>query len=64
MTEKYMMRLVLFIGVVIALVGGVWAYFDYQKMVIRQEQETRRTEERSQFWQKLVPWGEDEDDAT
>jgi len=25
-----------------------------------QIQKTERTEERSQFWQKFVPWGEDE----
>ena len=27
---------------------------------IVEAQRTERTEERSQFWQKLVPWGEDE----
>ena len=27
---------------------------------IEQAQKTERTEERSQFWQKIVPWGEDE----
>lgn len=26
----------------------------------QQDQETERTEERSQFWQKAVPWGKDE----
>ena len=26
-------------------------------------QETEQTEERSQFWQKLVPWGSDEDEG-
>lgn len=31
-----------------------------EEEVIRQAQETERTEERSSFWQKLVPWGEDE----
>jgi len=25
-----------------------------------EQQNTERTEERSQFWQKLVPWGKDE----
>ena len=28
-----------------------------------QKQKTERTEERSQFWQKLVPWGADETEA-
>jgi len=27
---------------------------------IRKIENIERTEERSQFWQKLVPWGEDE----
>ena len=26
---------------------------------IEQKAETERTEERSQFWQKLIPWGKD-----
>lgn len=25
-----------------------------------QKEKTERTEERSQFWQKLIPWGKDE----
>ena len=31
-----------------------------EEELVRQAQETERTEERSSFWQKLVPWGEDE----
>lgn len=27
-----------------------------------QAEKTERTEERSQFWQKVVPWGNDEDE--
>lgn len=31
---------------------------------IEQREETERTEERSQFWQKLVPWGGDEEEIS
>ena len=27
-----------------------------------EKQKTERTEERSQFWQKLIPWGNDENE--
>lgn len=30
---------------------------------VHEHEETERTEERSQFWQKLVPWGDDETEA-
>lgn len=30
---------------------------------VREKQATERTEERSQFWQKLVPWGSDEEEV-
>lgn len=36
---------------------------DKEVTIIEQQQKTERTEERSQFWQKLVPWGKDEDEA-
>lgn len=33
---------------------------DVQLERIEQQHKTERTEERSQFWQKVVPWGDDE----
>jgi len=29
---------------------------------IHEKEATERTEERSQFWQKLIPWGSDEEE--
>ena len=29
---------------------------------IEEQQATERTEERSQFWQKAIPWGDDEEE--
>lgn len=57
--------------VAIAIIVGVGGYFGIQSTKIQAEKEkeitelvekesTERTEERSQFWQKLIPWGEDE----
>jgi hypothetical protein len=31
-----------------------------EEAAVVQAQKTERTEERSQFWQKVVPWGSDE----
>jgi len=31
-----------------------------QTATITEHEGTERTEERSQFWQKLIPWGDDE----
>ena len=36
------------------------ATIEREREVEVQAQKTERTEERSQFWQELVPWGEDE----
>lgn len=33
---------------------------DLQKSIVHEREETERTEERNQFWQKLIPWGSDE----
>lgn len=33
---------------------------DREETAITEAQRTERTEERSQFWQKLIPYGEDE----
>lgn len=33
---------------------------DIQEAVVHEAAETERTEERSQFWQKAIPWGKDE----
>ena len=48
---------------------GIDAYRDAKLAEIEREreievqiQETERTEERSQFWQKIVPWGDDEEE--
>lgn len=67
MRSKYV--LYLSIVVVLGLCGlfGINGYYDYQKTILDNKKEvlveqerTERTEERSQFWQKIVPWGEDE----
>lgn len=34
-----------------------------EEEAIVQAQKTERTEERSQFWQKVVPWGSDETES-
>ena len=39
------------------------AEIEATKHVLIEEEKTERTEERSQFWQKLVPWGEDEQES-
>lgn len=38
------------------------AKIEQEKAAIHEKEETERTEERSQFWQKAVPWGKDEDE--
>lgn len=35
-----------------------------QRAIATQQQKTERTEERSQFWQKIVPWGQDEQETS
>ena len=67
-------RKIIVCGLVIGMLMGVAGFFLVQTMrisaerdkvltEIEQQQETERTEERSQFWQKLIPWGSDEDEA-
>lgn len=71
MQGKYVFRIVVIVAVLLAAVIGGGEYASYRKALIEkerqieverieQEQKTERTEERSQFWQSLVPWGEDE----
>lgn len=56
--------------VVLALVVNFFAMerakIEAQKQIeveeIRKIENVERTEERSQFWQKLIPWGADEDE--
>lgn len=73
MNPKQITRIVLIIAVCLTSIFAGGFYFSYQKSLvdrdraiqverIEQEQKTERTEERSQFWQKVVPWGEDEAD--
>jgi uncharacterized protein YpmB len=63
-----MKQLVIICGTIMVLVGVI-AFTTYKvnqnsvtKAKIQAEKELEQTEERSQFWQKLVPWGEDEED--
>lgn len=64
-------KLVLSAGVVVILFAVVIGFFSLEESKInaaketeirrvQEAQATERTEERSQFWQKLVPWGSDE----
>ena len=59
----------------VALVAGIFAvsYFSVERAKIEAEkekaiaevherEETERVEENNQFWQKLVPWGNDEEE--
>lgn len=56
--------------IVLALVVNYFALerakIEAQKQVeieqLHQVEGIERTEERSQFWQKLIPWGDDEDE--
>jgi hypothetical protein len=73
MQDKHIWKIVLVVCLFLALcIGGAQytyvqkAKIDAQREVqvnkIVQAEKTERTEERSQFWQKLVPWGKDEVD--
>ena len=48
--------------------GGYWITrskeIETEHIKIQEQEETERTEENAQFWQKLVPWGEDEDEES
>lgn len=37
---------------------------DIKTTEIHEREETERTEERNQFWQKLIPWGSDESEQS
>lgn len=39
------------------------AEIEKEIVVAAEHEATERTEERSQFWQKLIPWGENESEA-
>lgn len=69
MEGKWVFRVVLLVAVAVTALLGISEYASYRKALIEkereqliQEAETERTEERSQFWQKIVPWGNDEDE--
>lgn len=57
--------------VILAIVGAIYGYhttqIEAEKSVVETElhekADVEQTEERSQFWQKLVPWGSDEDES-
>lgn len=58
-------------GMFACIALSILAYFGYQSKIVETEQirvqeaaATERTEERSQFWQKLIPWGSDESEAS
>lgn len=56
--------------VLLALIGTVWninsKIIEKERIISTTELETKaaveQTEERSQFWQKIIPWGEDEEE--
>lgn len=61
----------------VALVAGIFAagHFGTKQAEINAEkekaiseiherEETERTEEKAQFWQKLIPWGNDEQETS
>lgn len=71
MLNKWTFGIVLAVCLTGGVATGVSSYFNYQAAIIQQREETlrlqkreqektKRTGERSQFWQKLVPWGTDE----
>jgi len=63
-TLIFMLLAALIVGAIVILVVVPQVSKDHMREVeIEQAAETERTEERSQFWQKLIPWGEDEDEA-
>ena len=60
-------------GFVVIVTVGIISYYsiesakinaEKEKVIteIEQREETERTEERSQFWQKAIFWGKDEDE--
>ena len=69
MPDKHVVRIVVVIAITLLAWVGIDAYRDARLAEIERDreievqiQETERTEERSQFWQKIVPWGDDEDE--
>ena len=59
--------LVLCVGIICTTVAYLYPTASdrhLKEVEITQKQETERTEERSQFWQKLVPWGSDEEEES
>lgn len=57
------------INVGLIILFGVVGYFNLQskkieteQLRIHEQQATERTEERSHFWQKLIPYGNNEDE--
>lgn len=60
---KFMMSL----GLVACIALSIFSVMVYKTAEVQKEERaiieresTERTEERSQFWQKLIPWGDDE----
>lgn len=73
MSNKAIFRIVAMICItlVLIIVGAQYTHIQKSKIEapkaikveqVRQAEKTERTEERSQFWQKLVSWGKDEVD--
>ena len=69
MRDHNVLKLVVIVGVILVSLFGINTYRSAKLAEIEREreieiqiQETERTEERSQFWQKVVPWGDDEDE--
>ena len=70
MSNKLILGVALIFAVTVTSCLGLVFYYELQQRQLQlqetqliQEQETERTEERSQFWQKLIPWGDDESEV-
>lgn len=72
MDSKSIIKLVTIVGVTLITIVALTNYFSLQKEITLQDKETERvqlvqeeathrTEERSGFWKKLVPWNNTDD---
>jgi len=77
-TARYIVRIGVPAVVIIFIVGFVASAYNRridadratvievqrtEQKAIAERQKTERTEERAQFWQKIVPWGNDESET-
>ena len=54
--------------IILVVVLGSFSVYNHklkvEELKIHEQEATERTEERSQFWQKLIPWGSDESEQS